>query len=499
MAIKTLLNKCLNPLRFALQMVRLCKNYVSVMREKMNFRKSFLFGVAASTVVFMSQANAETLNDALIKAYLNNPTLKSERASVRATDEGVSQALANWRPNVTWTGSIARSNNDNNARSGDDRSQNLTPMSSNFTITQPIFRGFQTVSATAEAEANVKASRWRLVEAEQSIFLDAVNAYSNVVRDIAVLELTSNNEAVLQRQLEATRDRFEVGELTRTDVSQAEARLAKSTADRIQAQGDLESSRANYQNIIGDLPQGLQVPEMPLDLPTSVEEAIDRAKKNNPLFLASYYDEEAAIENIDEVAGRLLPELDLVASQSTNLESSSKDSRTDETRVGLTLTVPFYQQGTVYSQVREAKQTAAEKRMDMEQSRRNAVEAAHSGWEGLVTAQARIKSFLAQIRAAEVALDGVQREASVGSRTVLDVLDAEQELLDAKVSLVRAQRDELVAVFELKQAVGDLTAEKLGLDTGIYDPDVHYDEVRDAWVGTSSVGDIDEIQEVDNN
>lgn len=465
----------------------------------MNFQKSFLFSVAASAFLFATDLNAETLDEALIKAYLNNPTLKSERAALRATDEGVSQALANWRPNVSWTGSINRAKNDNNARTGNERSQIITPMSSSFTVSQPLFRGFQTVSATAEAEANVKAERWRLIEQEQTTFIDAVTAYSNVVRDIAVLNLNRNNEAVLQRQLEATRDRFEVGELTRTDVSQAEARLAKSTADRIQSEGDLESSRANYQNLIGDLPVDLEVPNLPADLPTSAEEAIERAKKNNPEFLASYFDEEAALENIDEVAGQLLPELSLEASQSTNFESSSKNSRSDDARIGLTLTVPFYQQGSVYSQVREAKQTAAEKRMDMEQARRNAVEAAHSGWEGLVTAKARIQSFLAQIRAAEVALDGVQREAAVGSRTVLDVLDAEQELLDAKVSLVRAQRDELVAVFELKQAIGDLTAEKLGLDTGIYDPDVHYNEVRDAWVGTSSVGDVDETQEVDNN
>ncbi|MDV7338749.1 TolC family outer membrane protein [Terasakiella sp. A23] len=460
----------------------------------MNFRKSFFFGAAASALLFASQANAETLNEALIKAYMNNPTLKSERAAVRATDEGVSQALANWRPDVSWTGSAGRAINDNNGRTGSQREQIITPVSSAFTITQPVFRGFQTVAATAEAEANVKADRWRLIETEQTVFLDTITAYSNVIRDVAVLELNQNNEAVLKRQLEATKDRFEVGELTRTDVSQAEARYAKSTADRIQSQGDLESSRANYQNLIGDLPTDLQVPTLPTDLPTSADEAIDRATKNNPTFLASLFDEEAAIENVDEVAGQLLPELDLITTQTTNLESSSRGSRVDETKVSLSLTIPFYQQGSVYSQVREAKQTAAQRRMDMEQSRRDAIEAAHAGWEGFVTSQARIQSFLAQIRAAEVALDGVQREAAVGSRTVLDVLDAEQELLDAKVSLVRAQRDELVAVFELKQAIGDLTADKLGLDTGIYDPDVHYDEVRDAWVGTSSVGDIDEMK-----
>ena len=465
----------------------------------MNLRKTFMLSAAVSAFAFSGNAYAETLNEALIKAYLNNPTLKSERANVRATDETVSQALANWRPDVTWDGSIYRSQNENNARTGNQRTQSITPLSSTFSVTQPIFRGFRTVSATNEAEANVKADRWRLVNQEQTVLLDTVTTYSNVVRDMAVLELNKNNEQVLKRQLEATKDRFEVGELTRTDVSQAEARYSKSTADRIQSEGDLESSKAKYKNLVGDLPVDLSVPSLPTDLPLNAEEAIEKAQKNNPEFLAAYFDEEASIENIDEQAGSLLPELNLVASTSTNLESSSKDSRSEEAKIGLTLSIPFYQQGSVYSKVREAKQTAAEKRMDMEQARRDAVESAMSGWESLVTARARIQSFLTQIRAAEVALDGVQREASVGSRTVLDVLDAEQELLDAKVELVRAQRNELVAVYELKQAVGDLTAEKLGLDTGIYDPNVHYDEVRDAWVGTSSVGDIDEMGKVDNN
>jgi len=477
-----------------LQMVRLCKNYVSVMGITMNLRKKFLIGVALSAMAFATPADAETLREALVKAYMNNPTLNAQRASVRATDEGVAQALSNWRPEVSWSGSIARSRNENNARTGDDRTQNLQPVTSSFSVTQPLFRGFQTQAATAEAEANVDAARYRLLESEQEILLNAVLAFSNIVRDQAVLELNRNNEQVLRRQFEATTDRFEVGELTRTDVSQAQARFAKATADRIQSEGDLETSRATYEQVIGDIPTNLEVTPLPTDLPGAVEEVIERAQESNPTFLAAIADEKAAMENIEEVAGQLLPELDLTASADTNLESSSEGSRSDSMSIGVSLTVPFYQQGSVYSQVRQAKQTAAQRRMDMEQARRTVVESARTSWEGLVTARARIQSFLAQIRAAEVALDGVQREAAVGSRTVLDVLDAEQELLDAKVSLVRAQRDELVALFELKQAIGGLTADKLGLDTGIYDPKVHYEEVRDAWIGTSSVGDIDEME-----
>lgn len=464
----------------------------------MKFRYACLLGIAA--LAFNAQsASAETLNEALVKAYLNNPSLKSQRANVRATDETVSQAVSNWRPTVTWTGSVNRARNENNARTNSERTQNITPINSSLNVTQPLFRGFRTEAATDEAESTVKASRWRLKDAEQTILLNAVTAYSNVVRDEAVLELNRNNEEVLRRQLEATQDRFEVGELTRTDVSQAQARLAGATADRIQAEGDLESSRAVYQNIIGDAPTDLSVPNLPSDLPLDVTDAVERAMKNNPAFLASSFDEKSAIDNVKEVTGQLLPEVNLVASSTTSLESASEDSRTEDTRIGINVTVPFYQQGAVYSQVRQAKQVAAQRRMDMEQARRDSIESAHSSWERLTTARARIQSFLAQIEAAEVALDGVQREASVGSRTVLDVLDAEQELLDAKVSLVRAQRDQLVAVFGVKQATGDLTAEKLGLETAIYDPSVHYDAVKDAWIGTSSVGDIDDFSKSGNN
>ncbi len=460
----------------------------------MNLKKSFLLGAAVGALLLSSPASAETLREALVKAYLNNPEINSQRAALRATDEDVSSALSNWRPDVTWSGSIYRERNENNARTGDNRKQSLTPTTSTFTVTQPLFRGFRTVAATEGAEADVKKGRFDLAQKEQDVLMSTVQAYSNVIRDMAVLELNKNNEQVLRRQFEATTDRFEVGELTRTDVSQAQARFAKSTADRIQSEGDLISAKAEYTRLVGEEPTNLLPPTIPSDIPNTVESVIDLATKNNPSFMAAYYDEQSAMKSIDEASGELLPELNLEASTTTALESSSSGSRSDSAQIGLTLSVPFYQQGSVYSKVRKAKQTAAKKRMDMELARTEAVKSAKTGWEGVVTARARIQSFLAQIRSAEVALDGVQREAAVGSRTVLDVLDAEQELLDAKVSLVRAQRDELVAVFELKQAIGELTAEKLRLDTGIYDPDVHYQEVRDKWFGTSSVGDVDEMK-----
>ena len=293
----------------------------------------------------------------------------------------------------------------------------------------------------------------------------------------------------MQRQLDATRDRFQVGEITRTDVHQAEARLARSTATRIQGEGNLENSRAAYQNVIGTFPEAeLSFPPLPADLPESKEESIRRAAISNPNVVAAQFDHEAALDNVDSNWGQLLPELEFTASADRTLETATENQEVDAFTAQITLTMPLYQQGAVYSQVREAKQQVAQELRTIDQQRRDAVEAATQAWETLMSAQARVEAFETQTQAAQVAFEGVEREASVGSRTVLDVLDAEQELLDARVSAVTAQRDEMVAAYQLRSAVGEMTAFHMQLPVTLYDPQSHYDEVRDSWFGTSSQG-----------
>ena len=451
-------------------------------------------GTTAVAALLMSTAltgpaQAQSLQEALAAAYSNNPELLAARANLRSRDEAVPQALANWRPSVEINGDIARSHTDLSNRAV-DRTQTRTPRGVELEVRQTLFRGFRTVAAVDKAEFDVRAERARLRGTEQDVLLDAVGAYMAVVRDEAVLRLNISNEQVLRRQLQATRDRFSVGEITRTDVSQAEARLAGVTSDRISAEGNLKISRANYLNIVGEAPRQLRAPAPLIDLPTSVEQSVERARANHPDVVAAQLVEKAARETVKSVRGELLPTLSLTGTVDQRFEVANNTNRQDSAEVQLDLTIPLYQRGSVYSRLREAKQDAGKSRLDLDDTRRDVVEAATDAWESLVTARARIKSLEAQINANEIALDGVRREAAVGSRTVLDVLDAEQELLDSRVTLVRAQRDEVVASFELKESIGNLTAANLTLPVEIYNPELHYREVRDKLIGPTSSGEI---------
>lgn len=436
-------------------------------------------------------ASAQSLEQALTAAYANNPTLAAQRASLRAIDEGVSQALGNWRPSVSLTGDLARAHTYNTTRSSSTRGQVRSPRGAEINITQPLFRGFRTVSAVREAKSSVKAERARLTGVEQTVMVNVATSFMSVVRDQAILELNINNEQVLKRQLEATRDRFEVGEITRTDVHQAEARHAGATADRVTAEGNLETSRATYFNVVGEAPGRLVQPDPIAGLPESKAQAMEMAQKYYPTVVAAEFDERVARERVRGIRGELLPTVSLVGKLSRDLESASNSSRVDEGSITAQISIPIFQQGIVYSRLRAAKQTASAERLQTDQARRNAVEMATTSWEALTTARARIKSFSAQVEANEIALEGVQREAAVGSRTVLDVLDAEQELLDAKVSLVGAQRDETVASIRLRATVGALTAQGLNLPVDYYDPRAHYQEVKGKWTGGSSSGEAE--------
>jgi len=427
-------------------------------------------------------ARAQTLKDALGAAYLNNPTLLGQRAKVGATDEQIPQALSNWRPSIEITSSAGVSAVQSTTST--DRGQHREPKSIGLTVTQPLYRGGRTIAATREAENAAEAERARLVETEQDILLLAATAFLDVYRDEAVLKLNINNEQVLKRQLEATRDRFQVGEITRTDVHQAEARLAGATADRTEAEGSLEASRAAYKNVVGiTAPRKLAAPKIPAGLPKDLDAVVQTAVKNNPVVISAEFDRKALDDNVEEVRGELLPSVSLSTGVSRKIQSAGEQGRIDSAQLTLNLTVPLYQQGEVYSRLREAKHDVAQQIYTIDQARRDAVEDATRAWESLLTARSRVKAFKSQNEANVVALEGVEREAQVGSRTVLDVLDAEQELLDSRVSHVTAERDELLAVFELKVAMGQLTASDMKLGVDVYNPAGHYRSVRDKWFG----------------
>jgi len=441
-------------------------------------------GLAAVLLAAGPAAAQQTLTDALAMAYASNPTLAAARAELRAVNEQVPQELSAWRPRVTVTGDVGKQHIE---RKDLNSSEGTTPRAVELDVTQSLYRGGRTVAGTKRAEAEIMAQRARLLDTEQFVLLSALIAYIDVWRDQSVLNLTQNNEQVLTRQLEATRDRFEVGEITRTDVAQSESRLAGAIGDRVAAEGTLAISRATYQEVIGIGPGVLDQPPPLKDLPAAVDAVIDGSQQRNPLILAARFSEDAARKNERVQFGQLLPEVAVVGSLTRSQETTSSDSDLEQAQILAQVTVPIYQQGFVSSQIREAKQRSSQRRLQIDEARRAAVQDSISAWEALQTARAEIEAFQSQVRATEIALEGVRQENAVGARTILDILDAEQELLDARVSLVLAQRDEIVAGYQVLAAMGRLTATELGLPVETYDPDIDLDAVRNVWYGFGDI------------
>lgn len=444
-------------------------------------------GLALTTMPFAAgPVSAQSLTEALTATYQSNPRLLAARAALRADDEDVATALSGWRPTVTVNGSLERQFTDTDssfALSGGENT--IFPKSVELSAVQPLYRGGRTVADTKRAENVVEAGRANLVDVEQQVLFAAARSYMDVVRDQALVELTIKNEQVLRRQLEATQDRFEVGEVTRTDVSQAEARLADAQASRIAAEGDLAVSRANYEAVVGSLPGTLEFPpenQRP-DIPDTIDEIKTTADQRNPVVARAWYQERAALYEISEAGGTLLPELSLSTSVSRALDPNTFTDQQDTFEIGASLRMPLYQSGAEYSRIRQLRQIAGQRRRELDQARRDVQEAAQETFEQLASVRAGIQALQASVRANQIALEGVQQEAEVGARTVLDVLNAEQELFDARVSLVRVVRDEIVARYALLQVTGGLTARALGLPVAQYDPTEHYQAVRNKWIG----------------
>jgi len=447
-------------------------------------RKIFIsiFVLALTSMLPHERCLALNLPEALAQAYQSNPTLEAERARLRSTDEGVAQALSDWRPTVTVSGSYGAKRSNSTTNGPSNKSAEVTqPLTGALTITQNVYKGGRIGAATKQAENDVKADRARLLATEQTVLFDTATAYANVVRDLAVLELNQNNEVVLWRQLQATQDRFQVGELTLTDVSQAESRLARAQAERIAAEGRLSTARAVFQNLVGLAPTSLQ-PAKPLGgIPSTLNSAIEKTKRNNFSILRARYLERAAGNKVRVISGELLPTVSINGSLEANDETTNDRSANEKMSITAKISMPLYSSGSVRSRIRAAKQTVSQRRDEYSQAVRDAVQNTTAAWQTLETGRAQIRAYSQSVKAAEIALDGLREEAKVGSRTLLDVLDAEQELLDARVGLVTAKRDEIIASFELRRALGDLTAAKLKLRVNLYRVDEYYHKFRRKW------------------
>jgi len=452
--------------------------------------------LAGLVVAFaVSSPQAQTLTQALAETYNTNPQLLAQRALLRATDEQVPQALSFWRPTVNFTGqigmtttSLERAPTAAELAVGTTRSvlHAITrPDVVQFQANQPIYRGGRTEAQTRQAINTVESTRAQTLAVETTVFQAVAQAYLDVVRDQELLDVDRNNVEVLRKQLEATQDRFRVGEVTRTDVAQAESSLAQAQGTLVAQQGTLEISRAEYVRAVGHSPGKLILPRERPALPATREEALSLAANNNFSLISATFAELAARDNIDVVRGQLLPQISVVGTLLRSYDQSAnfKGALSNSAQITAQLTMPLYEGGAIYSQTRQAQQTVGQRRSQVDDARRAAVQTATQFWSTLQAARASISSFAAAVRAAQIALEGTQQEALVGTRTVLDVLIANQQLLTTQSQLVTAQHDAALAEFNLAASVGRLIAPELKLPVKLYDMEQHYKEVKDKWIG----------------
>lgn len=446
-----------------------------------NWRSAMAASVIALAIAAPAPAFSESLFEALTATYAANPTIRADRARQRGTDEQVPQALSGWRPSVTASGQAGVEKSDTTAR---DPSKSQ-PASVSIQLAQPIFRGFQTLNSTALAEANVRAGRANLSATEQSVLLQGVAAYMNVVRDRRIVTLRQQDVKVLEEQLKAANARFNVGEITRTDVAQARASLSLSQSNLALARAQRASSIANYEQVVGNAPGTLKSPGVPKVLPRSLDEALASAETANPDVIAAIFTAEAANHQVDFIRGDLLPRANLVAEYATQNDASGVDGlrATSQTVYG-SVSVPIYEAGQVYSGIREAKQVASQRRIQVIERQRDVRQAVISAWNNLISAGETIASSAEQVKASQLALEGVRQEALVGSRTTLDVLNAQQDVVNAEVQLAQAQRDQIVAAYQVLATTGKLTPAEIGLGIDNYDPTVNYNNTRFKVIGT---------------
>lgn len=453
--------------------------------------------VAAATLFAMAAAPipavADTIEQALVHAYQNNPQLNAQRASVRATDESVPQALSGYRPRVNVTASVGTQYTDTLVRGSSAgpgappyirQKGQVTPHSVGATVSQTLFDGQQTANRTRAAESQVSSAREGLRVLEQSVLLAAATVYMDYLRDAAVVEVQQSNLRVLGETLRQTRDRFNVGEVTRTDVAQSEAQQAAGRTQLLTAEANLNATRANYRRVIGKDPANLRA-GAPVDrfLPRTLGSAVNVGLVENPNVTAAMHGIDVAHLQVKVNEGALFPSVTVQGSVNQAYETSLSTLEVFSASVAAQVNVPIYQGGAEYALIRQSKETLAQQRLNLAQVRDQTRATVTQAWGQLQAAKAQMESAQAQVSASETALNGVREEARVGQRTTLDVLNAQQALVNARVSLVTAQHDRVVASYALLSAIGRLSPEVLALPVPVYDPRVHYHQVRDAWTG----------------
>jgi outer membrane protein len=447
---------------------------------------------AAAAVLLLACAGitpvlADTIEAALVRAYQDNPQLNAQRAQVRVTDENVPQALSGYRPKVAVTASGGYQYTDTITASvlGPQKAFGAQiPRAVGATVTQTLYNGQQTANRTRAAESQVSGGREALRVLEQTVLLSAATIYMDYLRDSAIVEVDRSNTRVLEETLKQTRDRFNVGEVTRTDVAQSEASLAAGKTQQLTAESNLTTTRSNFRRIIGIDPQNL-APGSPVDrfLPPTLPGAVDLGLMENPNVTAAMFGVDVNFLQVKVSEGALLPTVNLQVTAQQAYEQQIGVPRSFTTSAVAQVSVPIFQGGAEYSLIRQSKENLAQQRLVVEQTRDQIRANVVTAWGQLVAGKAQVASAQAQVTASEIALNGVREEAKAGQRTTLDVLNAQQALVNARVALVTAQHDRVVASYSVLNSVGRLSPQVLNLATSVYDPSVHYHQVRDSWFG----------------
>lgn len=429
-------------------------------------------------------AQAESLRDAMAKAYDNNPDLNAARAGLRAVDEGVAIARSGYRPTIAATASASHTEFTSTRQTlgGPASSENSATIG--IELQQTIFDGFQTRNAVLGAQADVFSGQETLKDTEQQILLAAVQAFMNVVRDRQIVDIRRRNLEFLNEQLNAAQARFDVGEGTRTDVSQARASLAAAQSGLVAARAQLEASEAVYVQIVGQEPPASLSPSSASGalMPNSIEAAIVAGLAEHPLVKSAQYAMNSAAFGVKQAEGSLLPGVNVTGSFGQDLETGD-----GEATIGAQLSVPLYQGGAASARVRQSKELLGQARINVDVARNNLRQAIVTAWTQHEASRAAIEANRSQIEAAELALSGVIEERDVGQRTTLDVLNAQQDVLNAREALVQSQRDAVVASFSVLSTTGRLLVDRLDLQVVEYRPDVHYEAVEDKWYGLRTI------------
>jgi outer membrane protein len=440
--------------------------------------------IAASFVLFSQKSFALSLNEALIMAYQKHPDILAERLQVKATSEEAPQAFAGWLPSSS--ASIERGKQESQRANSPD-SSNLIDQKS-IDLTQPIYRGGRTTAGMKKASSNINQAYSDLIAKEQSILLEAVNAYMGVVRSQEHLQLAKHNQKLFSQELDLAKERFSLGEISKVDLAQAKITLTEATTSRIEAEKEVQRTYASFEKSIGEHPTSVSLPKNRVMLQANVQDLISIALKEHPTIQAKEHEIEAAQHDITIERSYILPSVDLVAGHdevnATSFAGQSSDTETDSIRVKVS--IPLFntqQRGAEHSRIRGAKRYHEKLRHELEGTKNKVEEDVITAYQTFTQTLDSANSLKTMVEASETVLEGISAEEKAGAKTLLDVLEAKQKLFEAKNNLVDNQVDEIINSYALLAAIGRLTVEKLEIDTELYKPQQYHNTVQRKLLG----------------